>query len=262
MNNFSWKPVVSGFFVGCVLLVASFQVFADEQPAIVQWPNRVELSTPVSGIVVEVLVQPGDRVTKDQTLLRLDTRVREAMVEQAKANVARDERLKAEAQRELDRAQELFDRTVLSEHELELARIGFAKGNAEFETAKAALVQAEVDLDYSIVRAPFNGIVVSSFAQIGQTVLSKLEPDILFVFAAAEHMIARARISPNQLAGLKVGQDVTVEFTGKQYRGKIQQFGLEPASGAGKDARYTLDVSFHPGTTLLRSGLQATIILP
>jgi RND family efflux transporter MFP subunit len=262
MNKFKWKPAVSGFFVGCVFFVASFQVFADEQPAIVQWPNRVELSTPISGIVVEVLAQPGDRVTKDQTLLKLDTRVREAMVEQAKANVARDERLKAEAQRELDRAQELFDRTVLSEHELELARIEFAKANAEFEAAKAALVQAEVDLDFSIVRAPFDGIVVSSFAQIGQTVLSKLEPNILFIFAAADHMIARTQISANQLAGLKIGQDVTVKFTGKQYRGKIQQIGLEPANGTGKDARYTLDVSFHPTTALLRSGLQATIILP
>ncbi|MFA7387974.1 MAG: biotin/lipoyl-binding protein, partial [Thiohalobacteraceae bacterium] len=112
------------------------------------WANAVTLSVPVTGRVVQVDIQPGDLVDADQSLLQLDTRVARAHVAEARSAVRRLELQRAEAQREWDRAKELYDRTVLSERELQLAEIGFNAADADYHAARSAQVAAEVDLEY------------------------------------------------------------------------------------------------------------------
>ena len=57
--------------LGLVLLGAGVESAAAEVTGVLDWLRRVELGTPVSGVVAEVLVRPGDRVERDQVLLRL-----------------------------------------------------------------------------------------------------------------------------------------------------------------------------------------------
>ena len=85
--------------------------------------DKVELTTRVSGVVAEVLAKPGQRVKKGAVLLRLDRSVLQARVDEATAEHALAVADEADAKRELERAQELFNRTVSSASELEAATL-------------------------------------------------------------------------------------------------------------------------------------------
>lgn len=235
---------------------------AVELDATLQWSRRVDLSTPVSGVVTEVLVQPGQRVDLDQVLLRLDTKVRGAELAQAKAQVAKHARLRDEAQRELNRSQELYNATLLSEHEMELARIGLDNAEAEYRKALAELAQAESDLKYSEVRAPFNAIVVQRNAEVGQTVATQLQVVTLLAVAEAGSMVARANVTPAQARGLKPDEAITVRAAGREFAGRVTRIGLEPTGGKGDERLYPLEVTFSNGNITLRAGEPARIELP
>ena len=105
----------------------------------------------------------------------------------AKAREERDE-----AVRELERTQELFERTLLSVHDLQLAQIAATGAEADHSSAEAELAEAEIKLEYSRILAPFDARVVSVPAQPGETVVSRLQARPLVVVAPAGRMRARA----------------------------------------------------------------------
>lgn len=246
--------------LGLITLLA-FPVNAAEFDASLQWARRVELSTPVSGVVVEVAAQVGQRVGQNQLLLRLDNEVQQANVQQFKAQLARQTRLRSEAQRELDRSQELFNATLLSEHEMEQARIGLDAAEAEFQKANAALVQAANELKYSEVRAPFDAVVVQRFVEVGQTVVTRLQTVPLFAVAQADLMVARSAVSLAQVRALKMEQMVTVKVAGRSYEGRISQLGEEPLPKR-DEVKYAVEVTFATPGVALRAGEAAKIVVP
>jgi RND family efflux transporter MFP subunit len=236
---------------------------AESVQAQLRWYKRVELGTPVSGVVREVKVNPGMRVDKDQLLVRLDQAVFEAQLAQAKANLSSVQEHYAEAKREENRAQELYDRTVLSDHDLQVAKNAHVRAKAQLEQAKAQLVKAQTDLQYSTLRAPFNGIVLQRLAEPGKVIAAELTPQTLVVLAEADHMLARAELSQARLQRLSVGQSVQVKLDGGQtLSGTIHTIGLEPAKADGQPPRYPVDVLFETGGALLRVGEKVELILP
>jgi RND family efflux transporter MFP subunit len=235
---------------------------AEEVEAVLQWARRVELSTPVSGTVTEVLVQQGEIVQKGQPLLRLDPRPFEARVEQAQAELDRIAPAREEAERERERAEELYDRAVLANHELDLARVAHERADAEHLAARAVLAQARLELEHSTVRAPFDAVVVRRDAELGQTVVTRLQPVTLVVVAEAGRMVARAALDHDRLEALAVGQAVAVTVAGRRYEGTLARIALEPVAGPG-EPRYELDVQFTFDPALrLRAGRPATLSPP
>ncbi len=238
-------------------------VEAAEVEATLRWAQRVELSTPVSGRIERVLVDVGSAVGKGDALLELDARPFEAVVDKAEADVAEARDALAEAEREVERAQELFERTVLSVHELKLVQIARTRARSELERARATLAQAELDLEYSVVRAPFNAIVVQRRADPGQTVVTRLQSTPLLVVAERGRILARAAVPGDQLGALRRGQELTVWVAGKRYAGRVARLGMEPVSSEGAGARYPVDVEFAVRAEEgLRAGQPATLELP
>lgn len=231
---------------------------AEEVPATLQWARRVTLSTLVAGTVSAVPAQVGARVKKGAALVKLDPRRFDAALEEAKARVESTTQKNKEAQRELERAQELYDRTVLSDRELQLARIGAASAAADYRAAQAALVQAQLDKEYSTVTAPFDALVLAVPAEVGEVIVAELKPEPLVTIAASDRMLARFVAQETQLARLQSGQAVQVEVDGRRYRGAIRDIGLEPTGSGG----YPVDVSFATGDRVLRAGRHATVHLP
>ncbi len=232
-----------------------------EIDAVLQWSKRVELSTPVSGVVVEIAADTGQRVAKDHVLLRLDTKARAAKVEQAKAELVRDTRLRDEAQREMNRSNDLYAAQLLAEHEMEVVRIALDEAQAQYQTAKAQLVQAESDLYYSEIRAPFDAMVVQRIAEVGQTVASQLQTTPLMVVAEADVMVARGSVSASAARSIKPDQKVVVKFGGRDYEGHVIRVGLEPVAKR-DELRYPIDVTFGTPGVVARAGESAKIVLP
>ena len=248
--------------LACVLLAGvPWGVSAEDVTATLAWARRVVLSTPVSGNIAEVSVRPGDRVGNGEPLVRLDPRPFQARVQEVKAELARLQPARGEAQRELERARELYERTVLSNHELELARIALAELDAKIVAAQARLIQAELVADYSTVRAPFDGVVVDCSAEVGQTVVSRLRSVPLVTLAEVGRMRVRAEVAGYRLVGLQPGRELRVRVDGSEYAGRVDRLGLEPAQPGGD--RYPIDVVFEVDPEArLRPGTPAVVELP
>lgn len=234
---------------------------AQELAGVVQWSQRVELGTPVSGVIVAVPVKSGERVVKGALLVQLETRALQARVRKAEAEQGKLKRVRDEAQRELERANQLYERTLLSNHDLEQAKIAFAEANSRYQGGSADLVEARLALEQSAVRAPFDGVVLQRNAEVGQTVVSALQSVPLVTLAATRQMRVQAAATLAQLERLAVGQAVVVESGGRRFQGEITYLGLEPLPGNG-EPRYPLHVQFVTEGAAVRVGQPAKVVTP
>lgn len=144
----------------------------------------IPLTTPVSGVVEKVFVKPGQRVSKGTLLLHLDKTILQARLDEAIAEQARAQAEEGDAKRDLERAQELFDRTVSSATELEAAALRHARAQAVLATASARRVIAEKNLQDAELKAPFNAVVKSVPGMPGTVVTAECQPKTLVVLGA------------------------------------------------------------------------------
>lgn len=243
----------------CLLLFASWPVFAVELPAVLQWSQRVELSPLVSGRVSQIAVVPGQVVRQGQLLMRVDAGAYQAAVQESAAQVRSLQEQAAEAKRDLARTQELYDRTVISTTELDQAKLRAARANAELGAARARVAQGQSYVRDSAVNAPFNAIVVARNVEPGQHIVVNLKPEPAIVVARAGEMIARTLLDAHQIGKVAVGQTADVFVDNKRYAGRIKALALEPSTSNGRTG-YAADIVFSvPG--LLRAGLPAKVNL-
>ena len=146
--------------------------------------RRATVSTQITGTLTQVLIEEGDHVEKGQVLARLEDSALRAGLGAARANLASAQAQVTTAQAQLTQAQadarrqdELVASGMVTKQAAEQARTAVATGAAQLEgrrrdadAASAALNQAQVNFDYSVVRAPFAGVVTEKAAQVGEIV--------------------------------------------------------------------------------------------
>lgn len=240
-----------------LLMMVSAVVLADEVDAVLHWQRSVPLSTPVSGVVVKVDGQVGERVTKGQILFQLDDRARRAKMDASIADLKRAENNRDELEREYERTLELYDRTLIADHDLEMARIKADDGIAQYQTAKAGLTQVKMELEYSTIRAPFDGWVTQRNVEVGQTVVSELQAEPLMVIVDARKMVARLQVKNETLSKLDIGHTASVMVGKNTHSGKVNFIGMNPVSGT--TDQYTVDIEFNVGKQLYRAGQAARV---
>jgi len=241
--------------LGFVLLSSS--VLAEELDAVLYWHRTVPLSTPISGVVVKVDAQAGENVKKGQLLFQLDDRAKSAQVNALKAQLKQAANNRDEWQKELERTQELYDRTLIADHDLQLAKIQADDGVAKYQTAKANLVQAQMDLEYSTIRAPFDGWVIQRNVEVGQTIVSEVQVEPLMILVEAHRMVARVKMKAKDMSGLDIGQNASVRVDKNTHSGKISFKGISPLSGT--TDQYAVDVEFNIGSQSYREGQSAKV---
>lgn len=244
----------------CIAALFPQTPWAADMQATLQWSQRVELSTPVSGIVQAVNVEVGDVVKKGQVLLSLDSTIYQAKVAESQSEI---NRLNAEAQedkRELDRERGLHERSVVSTTELDQARLKAVKSQSRLSEARARLQQNQKALEDASLRAPFDAVVVLRQAEPGQSVASGLQPQVLLTLGRSGEMIARMHLTSSQMDKLKAGQTVTVTVAGRSHNGKIKTLGLEPIK-IKEESFYPVDVVFTSRESF-RAGEPALVLLP
>ncbi len=244
------------YISGILLLLFAAVLQAEEKKAVLDWSRPVILSTPVSGMVQKVYAHAGKVVARGDVLVQLDPRIFRAELKLAKARLQSTRSLSEEAKRELDRQTDMYDRTMLSDHDLQVAKNNFTVAQAAYQQAQANLVKARVRLEYSAVRAPFNAIVVANYADTGMVVAASMRPPQLVLIAEANRMVAKILLSASQLAGYVSGQGATVVVGNKQYRGKVSTIAMQPESGS---EQYVLEVVFDSKGDRLRKGQAATV---
>ena len=238
------------------------QAQAAQFDATLQWSKRAELGVPVSGVVQAIYADVGQRVAKGEKLLQLDDTVFKVRVKEAGSTLKSQIEHYKEAERELKRSMDLYERTVLSDHELQVAKNNAVKAAAMRDQAQADLVKAKQVLKYSSLRAPFNALVLERHAQEGKVIAAGLKPQTLFVVADADQMLARMYVSEAQLNQFKLGQTAKVMLADTQMEGVIKAIGFEPASGASNTNSYPVDVEFKTANQVLRAGQHVKVEMP
>ncbi len=119
--------------------------------------DKVDLVARVSGYLEEVLVKDGAEVSEGDLLFRIESSAYEATLETARAEVAKAEANLELAGLDLDRKQELFERGAVPEAERDTSRANELVAEAAVRAARASVQQAELNLSYTKIKAPFSG---------------------------------------------------------------------------------------------------------
>jgi HlyD family secretion protein len=201
----------------------------------------VQVGSQVSGRIQQIFVDYNARVKKGQPVARIDPRLFEAAVNQARASkITADANLtkaKAEARnaaRQLKRNQELVGRRLIPQSELDNSQTNVEIANAQVQVAEGALSQAaamlqqaETNLAYTNIVSPTNGIVISRNVDVGQTVAASLQAPILFLIAEdLAKMQVHTNVAEADIGRIKPGMPAkfTVDaFAGEIFTGNVSQ---------------------------------------
>lgn len=199
----------------------------------------IEVAARRAGIVDQVFVQEGDKVTKDQILARqededtlLAVNNARASVNQAQSAIALTEVQLRTAQREYDRLKELAPSNFVAQQKLDQAHDAIDSANATLAAQRAAvavaraqLAQAEYQQDLTIIRAPMDGKIIRRYANPGAGA-STLNVSTMFDLEPAIPHIIRSEIVESSIPDVKIGQEAEIvpeADPSKVYVGKVMR---------------------------------------
>ena len=245
------------------LVLVSHEALALELKGRLEWVHKTELRVVENGVVETVKVTMGQHVKKGELLLRMDQREQKANLLEAKARLGRTQIALEGSKRELARTQEMFDRALIAVEELKDAQFKHVVAEAEVESAKAALAVAEVALERTELRAPFDGIVVAPTVWQGDVIYKTLQDEPLIAIVPDEEMLVRVLVHADVLRRYHPGQKVQVKVLGELREAKIHSLGVEAVRIDPSGAVYELDVIFKlRDKELLRPSETAMVIFP
>jgi len=131
---------------------------------------NANINAQVQGYIVSRDYQEGSQVKKGDLLFQIDPRPFEAALAQAKATLAKDKANLAKAEADEKRALDLFNRKVISEQERDTAVAAAESSRANVQADEAAVKQAELNLGYTKITAPIDGIAGFANNQVGDLV--------------------------------------------------------------------------------------------
>ncbi|MDH5694404.1 MAG: efflux RND transporter periplasmic adaptor subunit [Gammaproteobacteria bacterium] len=189
----------------------------------VQWYPIHELGFPINGVVSELLVSTGQQVKKGDVLARLDQRTFTSALDAAIAKEKATKTALEEAQREHARAKELFARTLISEHELFLARFEEEQAEAAYKEADSTLAQARFNMEFSEIRAPNEGIVLSHNVHIRKVVNLYNGTPTHIRFSSFQSVGAVSVTDSQSAASLTTGQPVVILIGKERLKSKVSE---------------------------------------
>ncbi len=132
--------------------------------------RKAAVASKGTGRLVFLGVEEGDRVKTGQVLARLEDADVMAQLEQAKANLKLYQAELRDAEQTYNRQKALLEAGLTSQAEYEAAEARYKRVEASIDVAKAAVTAAEVALENTRIRAPFDGTVLSKHADVGEIV--------------------------------------------------------------------------------------------
>ncbi len=183
-----WVLVAGGLLLGCeeppppqeiIRPVRAIKVQDTEAFAQRYFPGRaaatqeINASFRVSGQLIERPIDVGVEISKGDLVAALDPSTFQAEVDRLEAEVKSAKATRERTQLELDRQQQLFDKGWVTKARLDTVRATAQSARAGVVAAEAALERARLDLTYTTLFAPFDGVVVETYVENFQEVRAK-----------------------------------------------------------------------------------------
>lgn len=201
------------FTIFCLLLASVAQ--AADVNATLDWANRRVAAFAVYGVVEKINVAVGEQVKKGQLLAQLDQVPFIYQVRKAQANADGIKSRLFDAKQNFDQAQELFDRTVLSQVELQRAEMQYQGVESEQAAAKAELEIARWQQRQSVINAACDCVIISNALLPGMIINADNQHVMQIEMAEAGVMNADMTLDPG--VNIKMQQSVQLSVAGKNY---------------------------------------------
>lgn len=189
-----------------------------EAPASAVSLNESRISAEVTAVVKEVAFDVGQVAPKGALLIRLDTRDYELAVARAQAALESSRARAMLAEQQLNRARELARQNFYSAEALTQKETELAVQQAQVKLDVAQLAQARRNLEKCILRAPFQAIVRSRQAQVGELAAPGTP---LMTLAEAGRVEVAAQVPPRDVASLKGADEVRFSGSGGEFAVKL-----------------------------------------
>ena len=223
---------------------------------------QVSVGTQVSGTVRLLHTDFNSKVQAGQVLAELDPSLLEAAAAQSRANLASAQAQQAQADASYNRNQRLFKQGFISQSELDTSQQAMSVSRAAVKTAAARVRADEVNLRYSVIRSPIDGVVVARNVDVGQTVAASFQTPTLFLIAKdLRQMQIDTNIAEADIGAIKVGQTVKFSvdaFGEREFQGQVRQIRLNP-SVQQNVVSYNVVVGFDNDSGLLLPGMTAHV---
>ena len=191
---------------------------------IVAMPNRdVKVSAQVAGRVTELGVAEGDAVKQGQIVAQLDDRLYQGQLRQAQAAADQAKASLDNAKLALQRNQDLFTRGIAARKDLQDAQTQESVAAGAVEQANAALSLAQLQVARTKVTSPLSGIVVKTFAGVGEQVDGTAAQPLVEV-ASLEEVEIDVSVPAGDLQLLRTGQKLdfaSAAAPGRAFAGRI-----------------------------------------
>ena len=213
--------------------------------------RKAVVSAKIQGRLAELKVEEGSRVKEGEVIARLESEDYSANIERSKAAILHAEADLAEAQRQAGIAEKLEREKVLSTDQRDAAE-------SRVRLTEAALAQAKADLnynqslyDFTLIRAPFSGVVVKKMAEVGESV-APIPPGVnistssgaVVAMADMDSLEVEVDVNEANVSKLKARQpaEIVVQaFGDRRFRGELRQ--IIPTADRTK-ATVTVKVAF------------------
>lgn len=236
----------------------------------------VQVGSQVSGTIQSLNADFNSQVTRGQVIAQIDPSIYKARLAEADSNLksaqASLDKQKVElteAARQLKRVEGLYKQSLVSDSEVDAARFAYEASTVELRVKEAAVSQAaaarereRVNLAYSTIYAPIDGVVISRNVDVGQTVAASLQAPTLFTIAKdLKAMQIEADVDEAFIGLIRENQPVSFTvfaYQKRQFKGHVAQVRLDPKIEAGV-VKYNCIIYVDNSDLALKPGMTATV---
>jgi HlyD family secretion protein len=199
--------------------------------------RRVNVGSQVSGTITALYADYNSVVKQGQLLAEIDpakyevqVEIQQASIERMRNDLATQAMQLDDLRRQFDRTRQLHERELLTDQQFESAELAIKNRESQMESSRKQLVQAEANLEaarlnlsYTKIYAPIDGVVIQRRVMVGQTVQASMTTPNLFLMCAPLQVLKLTawvneadigRVRPGQQIGLQVNTYGSEIFTG------------------------------------------------
>ena len=190
---------------------------------VVESKNHVEISSKVSGLIIQITANEGEKVTKGRALIMLDNQEKTAQVKEMEALTKKADANYSKAKADYERYRRLYDGNAATLDELETFERQFKFAEAELAETNSKLDRAKTVLRDYTLKSPIDGIVITKHLEPGETAG---EGTPILTLADLNSLKITAELDETDVGKIQIGQKAEVSadaYRGSTYYGKVDK---------------------------------------
>ncbi|HED15583.1 MAG TPA: efflux RND transporter periplasmic adaptor subunit [Gammaproteobacteria bacterium] len=175
--------------------------------------NRATVSAQTRGRIQEIGFDVDDYVNKDDVLVRMQDKEQRARVDSARAGLTEAEARLAQAEQDYTRTRDVYKKKLVARSKLDSATAERNASKSRVQAARAKLTEAQQQLEYTVVRAPYSGIVVKRHVEVGEIADIGKE---LMTGLSLEKLRVTVQVPQSRIAAIRDTCEAVIRVPGNQ----------------------------------------------